>query len=172
MYKEHNLPAVIIRPFNSFGPNITQPYIIPEIITQIMKGDVVKLGNLNAKRDLTFVSDTARGIILSLVKEGVIGEVINIGSQRSYSIKDLVNLISDIMEKKVSIEIDSSRFRPYDVDTLICNYERANRLLGWKPEISIEKGLETTIEWMKKNDIKFSAPFEGWPRSYRNNEKN
>ena len=171
MYKEHNLPAVIIRPFNSFGPNITQPYIIPEIITQIMKGDVVKLGNLNAKRDLTFVSDTARGIILSLVKEGVIGEVINIGSQRSYSIKDLVNLISDIMEKKVSIEIDSSRFRPYDVDTLICNYERANRLLGWKPEISIEKGLETTIEWMKKNDIKFSAPFEGWPRSYRNNEK-
>jgi dTDP-D-glucose 4,6-dehydratase len=45
-------------------------------------------------------------------------------------------------------------------------------LLGWKPEISIEKGLETTIEWMKKNDIKFSAPFEGWPRSYRNNEKN
>ena len=42
MYKEHNLPAVIIRPFNSFGPNITQPYIIPEIITQIMKGDVVK----------------------------------------------------------------------------------------------------------------------------------
>ena len=171
MHKEHNLPAVIIRPFNSFGPNITQPYIIPEIISQIMKGDVVKLGNLNAKRDLTYVSDTAKGIILSLVKEGVIGEVINIGSQRSYSIKDLVNLISDIMEKKVSIEIDSSRFRPYDVDTLICNYERANRLLGWKPEISIEKGLETTIEWMKKNDIKFSAPFEGWPRSYRNNEK-
>ena len=94
MYKEHNLPAVIIRPFNSFGPNITQPYIIPEIITQIMKGDVVKLGNLNAKRDLTFVSDPARGIILSLVKEGVIGEVINIGSQRSYSIKDLVEIIN------------------------------------------------------------------------------
>ena len=164
MHKEHNFPAVIIRPFNSFGPNITQPYIIPEIITQLMKGDTVKLGNLNAKRDLTFVSDTARGIILSLVKEGVIGEVINIGSQRSYSIKELVNLISDIMGKKTSIEIDSSRFRPYDVDTLICNYERANRLLGWKPEISIEEGLETTIEWIKKNGIKFSAPFEGWSR--------
>ena len=59
-----------------------------------MKGDTVKLGNLNAKRDLTYVSDTARGIIVSLVKEGVIGEVINIGSQRSYSIRDLVNLIS------------------------------------------------------------------------------
>jgi len=159
MYKEHNLPAVIIRPFNSFGPNITQPYIIPEIITQILKGDVVKLGNLNAKRDLTYVSDTARGIILSLVKEGVIGEVINMGSQRSYSIKDLVGLISDIMGKKISIEIDPSRFRPYDVDTLICNYERATKLLGWKPETTVREGLEKTIEWIKKVDFKLSMSY-------------
>ena len=159
MYREHNLPAVIIRPFNSFGPNITQPYIIPEIITQILKGDVVKLGNLNAKRDLTYVSDTARGIILSLVKEGVIGEVINMGSQRSYSIKDLVGLISDIMGKKISIEIDPLRFRPYDVDTLICNYERATKLLGWKPETTVREGLEKTIEWIKKVDFKLSMSY-------------
>ena len=171
LHKEHDLPAVIIRPFNSFGPNITQPYIIPEIIIQMMKGDVIKLGNLNSKRDFTYVSDTVRGIILSLISEGIIGEVINIGSQRSYSIKDLVNLISDIMGKKVSIETDPSRFRPNDVDTLICNYEKANRLLGWKPEISIEKGLETTIDWVKKNDIEFSAPFEGWSLPPRNNQR-
>ena len=130
-----------------------------EIITQILKGDVVKLGNLNAKRDLTYVSDTARGIILSLVKEGVIGEVINIGSQRSYSIKDLVSLISDIMGKKISIEIDPSRFRPYDVDTLICNYERATKLLGWKPETTVREGLEKTIEWIKKVDFKLSMSY-------------
>ena len=159
MHKEHNLPAVIIRPFNSFGPNITQPYIIPEIITQIMKGDVVKLGNLNAKRDLTYVSDTARAIILSLVKEGVIGEVINVGSQRSFSIKDLVSLISEIMGKKVSIEVDPSRFRPYDVDTLVCNYECATKLLGWKPEITVREGLEKTIEWIKKVGFELSTSY-------------
>ena len=159
MYKEHNLPAVIIRPFNSFGPNITQPYIIPEIIRQMEKSDVIKLGNLNAKRDLTYVTDTARGIILSLVKEGVIGEVINIGSQRSYSIKDLVSLISEIMGKKVSIKVDPSRFRPYDVDTLICNYERATKLLGWKPEITVKEGLEKTIEWAKKEQFDIGIPY-------------
>ncbi len=159
MHKEHNLPAVIIRPFNSFGPNITQPYIIPEIIRQIEKSDVIKLGNLNAKRDVTYVTDTARGIILSLVKEGVVGEVINIGSQRSYSIKDLVSLISEIMGKKVSIEIDPSRFRPYDVDTLICNYERATKLLGWKPEIAVKEGLEKTVEWAKKEGFDIGIPF-------------
>jgi len=159
MYKEHNLPAVIIRPFNCFGPNITQPYIIPEIIRQIENGDVIKLGNLNAKRDLTYVTDTARGIILSLVKEGVIGEVINIGSQRSFSIKELVSLISEIMDKKVSIEIDPSRFRPYDVDTLLCNYERATKLLGWKPEIAVKEGLEKTVEWAKKEKFDIGIPF-------------
>ena len=159
MHKEHNLPAVIIRPFNSFGPNITQPYIIPEIIRQIEKSDVIKLGNLNAKRDLTYVTDTARGIILSLVKEGVIGEVINIGSQRSHSIKDLVDLIAEIMGKKVSIEVDPSRFRPYDVDTLVCDYERATKLLGWKPEISVREGLEKTIEWAKKEKFDIGIPF-------------
>ena len=159
MYKEHDLPAVIIRPFNCFGPNITQPYIIPEIIRQIENGDVIKLGNLNAKRDLTYVTDTARGIILSLVKEGVIGEVINIGSQRSFSIKELVSLISEIMGKKVSIEIDPSRFRPYDVDTLICNYERATKLLGWKPEIAVKEGLEKTVEWAKKEKFDIGIPF-------------
>ena len=159
MHKEHNLPAVIIRPFNSFGPNITQPYIIPEIIRQMEKNDVIKLGNLNAKRDLTYVTDTARGIILSLVKEGVIGEVINIGSQRSFSIRELVSLISEIMDKKVSIEIDPSRFRPYDVDTLICNYERATKLLGWKPEITVKEGLEKTVEWAKKEKFDIGTPF-------------
>ena len=159
MHKEHNFPAVIISPFNSFGPNITQPYIIPEIISQVERSDVIKLGNLNAKRDLTYVSDTANGIILSLVKEGIVGEVINIGSQRSYSIKDLVYLISDIMGKKVSIEIESSRFRPYDVDTLICNYERANKILGWKPEVTVREGLKNTIEWSKKEGIDIGQPF-------------
>ena len=159
IHKEHNLPAVIIRPFNSFGPNITQPYIIPEIIRQMEKNDVIKLGNLNAKRDLTYVTDTARGIILSLVKEGVIGEVINIGSQRSFSIRELVSLISEIMDKKVSVEVDPSRFRPYDVDTLICNYERATKLLGWKPEITVKEGLEKTVEWAKKEKFDIGTPF-------------
>ena len=159
MHKEHNLPAIIIRPFNSFGPNITQPYIIPEIITQIINGDVVNLGNLNAKRDLTYVSDTVRGIVLSLVKEGIVGEVINVGSQKAYSIRELVGLISEIMDKKISIEVDQTRFRPFDVDTLVCNYERANKLLNWKPEISIREGLKETIEWIKKENFTIKSSY-------------
>lgn len=168
MHKEHDLPAVVIRPFNSFGPNITQPYIIPEIIGQMLKGKKeITLGNINSKRDLTYVSDTARGIILSLITDGVTGETINVGSERSIAIKDLAKMIGDIFSKDITIKIDSSRFRPHDVDSLVCDYGRANRLLGWKPEVSIRDGLKKTVNWMKQNHVELKAPFKGWATSYR-----
>jgi len=170
LHKEHDLPAVIIRPFNSFGPNITQPYIIPEIIGQMLKGKKeITLGNVHSKRDLTFVSDTARGIILPLVTDGVIGETINIGSERAVIIKDLVKIVSKIMSKDVQIKIDASRFRPYDVDTLICDSKRANRLLGWNPEVNITDGLKMTIKWMMSNKVQLTS-FKGWNSYYRKDD--
>ena len=76
------------------------------------------------------------------------------------------------IEVDVEVEVDPSRFRPFDVDNLVCNYDRANRLLGWKPEVSISEGLKQTIEWIKHNDISFNAPFKGWTSSYRNGKNN
>ena len=169
IHKEHDLPAVIIRPFNSFGPNITQPYIIPEIINQLTaQNREIRLGNIHSRRDFTFVSDTARAMILALTTEGAVGETINVGSERSVSIKDLVKYISEIMRIDATITIDPSRLRPFDVETLVCNYGKAQRLLGWKPTIGIKDGLETTVDWVRKNPIKFKAPFKGWPAAYRN----
>ena len=168
MHKEHDLPAVIIRPFNAFGPNVTQPYIIPEIIKQLLNGnDEISLGNVNSRRDLTFVSDTARAIILSLIKDGITGETLNVGSERSITVKEILKMIAEIMGKNVTIKIDSSRFRPHDVDSLVCDYSRASRLLGWKPEISIREGLETTINWAQKSGINIKKPFKGWNTNYR-----
>lgn len=173
MHKEHEIPVVIIRPFNSFGPNITQPYIIPEIINQILEGNQkITLGNIHSMRDLTFVSDTARGIISSLIAEGIVGETINIGSERSIAINSLVKMIAEIMNKDVTIKIDPSRFRPHDVETLVCDYGKAFRLLNWKPEIQIKKGLELTIQWAQKNGLHLKFPFKNWPSTYRDNFKN
>jgi dTDP-glucose 4,6-dehydratase len=172
IHKEHDLPAVIIRPFNSFGPNMTQPYIIPEIISQLADGNTgVKLGNISSKRDFTFVSDTARGIIMSLVAEGVVGETIHIGSERAVTIKDLVKMIAAILSREVSISIDPSRIRPSDVDTLVCDYSKASRLLGWHPTVSMKEGLEITVGWALKNGIHLKSAFKGWPATYRKNEK-
>jgi nucleoside-diphosphate-sugar epimerase len=170
LHKEHGLPAVIIRPFNSYGPRITQPYIIPEIISQIFHNkNFVKLGNIQASRDFTYVSDTARGMIAGLTHEKAIGETINVGSNTSYKIKDLVMKIAKILEQKVEIKIDQKRFRPYDVQKLVCDYKKAKKLLDWTPEVTIDEGLSKTIEWMKTNSPDFATPFEGWSKIYRMN---
>ncbi len=168
MHKEHGFPATIIRPFNTFGPNITQPYIIPEIIKQILtKKGIVKLGNINSERDFTYVSDTASGIILALFSKDAIGETINLGSGKSFKIKQIVKLVSSILDMKVKISINKDRLRPFDVNKLNCDNRKAKKILGWKPKISFEEGLEYTIDWIKQNNLQLKTPFSGWPKQYR-----
>jgi nucleoside-diphosphate-sugar epimerase len=149
-YKEHNFPTIVIRPFNSYGPHITQPYIIPEIIVQLLTGNgQVLLGNVESSRDFTYVSDTAKAIVLASVKEGVAGEVINIGSGRVIKIGELAHLLASIMKKPCHIAQDKSRLRPFDVTTLVCDWSKARRLLSWFPEVSLETGLERTVNWLR-----------------------
>jgi len=172
MHKEHNFPAVLIRPFNTFGPNITQPYIIPEIIMQILgKNKNIKLGNINAERDFTFVSDTARGIISALFSDKAIGETINLGSGKSHKIKHIVESVSSILDTKVRITSNKDRLRPFDVNKLVCDNRKAKKVLDWEPTISFKEGLGHTINWIKENNVEFRTPFRGWPKQYRKDTK-
>ena len=160
LHKENGIPVVIIRPFNSYGPRFTEPYIIPEIMNQILKGvREIKLGNVNASRDFTFVSDTANAIIKSIVEKKAVGEVINVGSGTEISILNLAHKIAKVAKRSIKITHDESRERPYDVNRLLCNNQKARTVLDWKPIISIQKGLETTYSWAEKNKVVFTAPF-------------
>ena len=168
MHKEHDFPAVMIRPFNTYGPNITQPYIIPEIIMQVLgKNSEIKLGNINAERDFTFVSDTANGIIRALFSKKAIGETINLGSGKSHKIKDIVKSVSSILEKKVTISTNKDRLRPFDVNKLVCDNRKAKKMLDWEPKITFDEGLKNTINWIKENSVELRTPFRGWPKQYR-----
>ena len=161
LHKEHGFPVVIIRPFNSYGPQYTQPYIIPEIMNQLLIGNKeLMLGNIDATRDFTYVSDTANAIIRSLDSKKAVGEIINVGSGNEISIKDLAFKISKIAKKKIKIRHDESRERPYDVNRLICNNKKASKLLGWKPKINMDQGLKKLFQWATKNRITFQAPFK------------
>jgi nucleoside-diphosphate-sugar epimerase len=145
---EHEIPVVVLRPFNSYGPRETQPYVIPEIITQLSKGNSLKLGNIKAERDFTYVDDTARGAVDILESDIPDGEVANLGSNKAYSIEKLANLIGELIgHEQVKIEIEKSRLRPIDVDLLQCNYSKAKKYTSWEPKIDIKEGLKRTIEW-------------------------
>ena len=169
LHKENGFPVVIIRPFNSYGPQYTQPYIIPEIMNQLLNGNKeLMLGNVDATRDFTFVSDTANAIIRSLDSKKAIGEIINVGSSNEISIRDLAFNISKIAKKKIKIRYDESRERPYDVNRLVCNNDKAQKILNWKPTITMDQGLKKLFQWAIKNRITFEAPFK---RFYYKNSK-
>jgi dTDP-glucose 4,6-dehydratase len=151
-HHEHGIPVIILRPFNSYGPRETQPYVIPEIISQLARGNVVKLGNIKAKRDFTYVEDIARGAIAVMKSDIPDGEVVNLGSNKTYSVEELAHLVGELMGyDDIEIKIESSRLRPLDVDVLQCDYSKAKKYTGWEPKVDIREGLKRTIEWYMKN---------------------
>lgn len=77
--------------------------------------------------------------------------------------------IAKILGQDVKIKIDKKRFRPYDVQKLVCDYRKARKLLDWTPKVKIDEGLTKTTEWMKTNSPDFATPFEGWAKLYRMN---
>jgi dTDP-glucose 4,6-dehydratase len=153
LHHEHKVPVIILRQFNVYGPRITQPYVIAEIIKQLSKSNKLKLGNLNARRDFTYVEDAAKGAIQLMKCDAAVGEVVNMGSGKDLSIKELSEKIGSILGYKgVEFEIVQKRLRPLDVERLQANYSKMNKLTGWKPTTELEKGLMKTIEWFKANN--------------------
>ena len=145
------LPAVTVRPFNTFGPRQSARAVIPTIITQVLSGKTVALGNLTPTRDLNFVSNTVDGFIAAATKEAAIGQTINLGTGREISIGDLANLIAKIAGRPITIESQTERLRPNasEVERLLADNALAKNLLGWEPRISLEDGLATTIKWVE-----------------------
>ena len=170
LHKENGFPSIVIRPFNTYGPRFTEPYIIPEILSQLLRGNrELNLGNINSTRDFTFVSDTVRAILKAMQGKKAIGEIINVGSENEIRIGDLVTKLSKIMKVKTKIKRDESRLRPYDVNRLVCNNKKAQKLLNWRPTISINNGLKMTFDWARKNKVVFNSPFT---RFYYKNSNN
>lgn len=147
------VPVITVRPFNTFGPRQSARAVIPTIITQCLTGESVRLGNLHPTRDLNYVGNTVDGFIKAAETTAAIGQTINLGSGREISIGDLAHLIANLTGRAIAIESDAQRLRPEDseVDRLLADAARARELLGWEPEISLEDGLQKTIEWIQVN---------------------
>ena len=147
------LPVVTIRPFNTFGPRQSARAVIPTIITQLLAGNTVRLGNLDATRDLNYVSNTVDGFVAAAESPKALGKTINLGSNREISIKELAKLIARIMNKPLEIVTEPVRLRPpgSEVERLIAKNQLALDLLGWEPKVNLELGLEYTIAWVSKH---------------------
>jgi dTDP-glucose 4,6-dehydratase len=147
------LPAVTVRPFNTYGPRQSARAVIPNIIAQALNGDSVRIGSLDPIRDMTFVSDTVEGFIRTAEADNVIGQVINLGTGEAVSIHELAKIIFDLLGIAPTLIIDPKRIRPSasEVQRLVSNNGKAEKMLGWRPTVPLREGLNRTIEWMRNH---------------------
>lgn len=156
-YNAFNLPVVIARPFNTYGPRQSARAIIPTIITQIANGaKEIKVGDLTPTRDFNYVKDTCRGFLALAKAVNVEGEEINISTNMEISMNDTLKLIAKLMQSDVKWIQDPERIRPQnsEVFRLWGDNTKIKKLTGWSPSFSIEDGLKETIDWFKdKNNL-------------------
>lgn len=152
-----DMPLIILRPFNNFGPRQSRRAVIPEIICQMLKSNKIFLGDISTKRDFLYVEDTVSAVFKILNKSKIYGEEFNIGSSSYYKISEVVKILKSIINKKVEIKIDPNKIRPKksEVKVLLCNSNKANKILNWKPRCASKKEfylkLKQTVKHYENN---------------------
>jgi dTDP-glucose 4,6-dehydratase len=149
----HDLPGVIIRPFNNYGPRQHLEKVIPRFITSCILGEPLTIhGDGSALRDWVYTSDTLKAVDLAIHAPlaKVKGEVFNIGTGQSYTVLQIARKLLNIFglnESDLSFMTD----RYGQVQKHIASYKKAEEILGFVPEVGFEDGLKRTIQWYKEN---------------------
>lgn len=150
-YRTYDYPVVVIRPFNTFGPRSHHEgdsgEVIPKMMLRALAGQpLVIFGDGKQTRDFTYVGDTARGIIEAGLSDQTIGETVNIGSGEEITINQLAEKIRTVLNKP-DVEIIHDDPRPGDTLRLYADITKAQKLCGFKPQISLTRALEMLRDW-------------------------
>lgn len=138
----------IFRPFNIYGPGQPDNFLIPSIIRQLSENKVIQVKDLNPKRDYVYITDLVDAIIKAIDKTSGLN-IFNIGSGKSYSVAELIQILQDI--KKTNLHVISTEDKRRDeIMDCVADITRANRHLGWKPAYSLTKGLESLLNTNRK----------------------
>jgi dTDP-glucose 4,6-dehydratase len=151
--KTYQIPTVIIRPFNNYGPRQHVEKVIPRFITQAILGEDLTIhGDGAMTRDWVFVEDTCRAVMSALfAPSNVDGAVVNVGTGRDVSILEIALKILTFIPNTRSNIVHVPQ-RPGQVDRHIASRERSRALLGWQPQVSLDEGLGRTVAWYLDNE--------------------
>jgi UDP-glucose 4-epimerase len=153
--RAYGLPVTVIRPFNSYGPRShasgTSAEVIPKFATRILAGlPPVIFGGGQQTRDFTWVEETARGIVAATESDELVGEAVNIAFGRSVSVREISDLLLEILGSDLEAEVVESR--PGDVDSHVADTSKARSVLGFEARISIREGLERYVDWVRQSE--------------------
>lgn len=151
-YKSFELPVVVVRPFNTYGPRQSARAVIPTVLSQMLKGrTVISLGDADTTRDFNFVADTVEGMMRLADCDAASGTAVNIGTGVDFPIRDVVEKAANALGVKVEIKTDKKRLRPAasEVRRLQADNSLLKKLTGWTPPPRLDEGLSITAEWLK-----------------------
>lgn len=131
--------------FNLYGPGETSPHILPDIIAGLRKGNVLRLGNIEPRRDYIYVTDVAAAMLAVADYRGS-EEVFNIGTGESRSVRQLIVLLEKVLGRPITVEVDPAKLRPSERQNLRAEISRAKAELGWAPRVGYEEGLKITLQ--------------------------
>ena len=155
-FYSHQIPVVRVRPFNHIGPRQRLQFVAPDFASQIARIEaglsepVIRVGNLEARRDFTDVRDVVRAYHLALIY-GAPGEVYNIGTGEAHSIQEVLDRLLALSTADIDVQPDPRRMRPSDVPLSVCDASRLRRDTGWTPQIPFERSLADVLdEWRQR----------------------
>ncbi len=143
---DQGVPAVIVRPFNIYGPRQDVNFLIPTIITQCLQGVEVRLGDGRPVRNFTYVTDAVDLLMRASVSPSVNGRVVNLGSRQAYKVSEVAEKLVDLTGCGLEPVYDPNKFRESEPTSLEMDPALAEELLGWVPRVWIDDGLRQTID--------------------------
>jgi nucleoside-diphosphate-sugar epimerase len=149
-----DVPVGVLRPFNTYGPRQSERAVISTLISQALAGGPVRLGALDPVRDYTFVTDTVAGLLGFAGWDGFAGSVVQLGTGTAVSVRELIQVVEELLGRPLEIELDEARLRPpnSEVQRLISDPSRALREFGWRPQVSLSEGIARTVAWHRERD--------------------
>lgn len=145
---QKKMKVTVTRLFNTYGPRETNAHIIPEILEQLKTSDVLHLGNITPRRDYIFVEDTAKGLLLLGTRPAPEPlTVVNLCSGCHASVRELVDLIGELTNRKLSVTRDEVRFRATDKEIQVGDNARLRAVIGWTPKTDLRHGLSSLLKF-------------------------
>jgi dTDP-glucose 4,6-dehydratase len=164
----YELPIVIVRPFNNYGPRQHPEKVVPRFVTQALCEEPLTIhGDGHASRDWLYVDDDAEAIeaIIEAPLDRVAGEVLNVATGVDIAVADIADLVLDALGQDAGLRVHLPE-RPGQVDRHIGSTEKTARLTGWRARTSFAEGLERTIDWYRQNESWWRALRGTGPRSH------
>lgn len=151
MHQRLGNPVAVVRPFNVFGPYQSTKAVIPDFITKALAGKPIRATRGIQTREFNYVDDIVYGMVNLIELDDVPPGPVNLGCGKDVAICQLLHTIISVSGSRSELQLGAYPDRPNEIWNMACSPRRAQKLIGWEPRVSLNEGLELTIDWYRSN---------------------